>query len=130
MNTLSLDACSYMCKDYTDSKYSIPAISRLDRKKSIPAKSIEVFDTSRDLYALCLLSQCFSGYRRCVIEQDNVLVNNRKSLTCSSVLLIPQESSQQQLLNNYSVRQPCNWSTRSRDLPVNSMTSQYRYRFY
>lgn len=34
---------------HTDTKYSIPMIPRSDRKLSIPAKSIDYFDTARDL---------------------------------------------------------------------------------
>ena len=80
----------------TDTKYSQPAIPRPHRIKLDISEKYECFDTARDLCTLCILSLCSSGHHRCVIEQDNVLVIKLKSLTCLFVLLIQQESSQQQ----------------------------------
>ena len=115
------------------------------KKKSIPERRIDAFDTARDLSTLCLLSLCSSGhYQRqmtlvmpttaLVVQSwavDRVLLRRTMITEIFDLFICVVDSTRKYwtitTINN--VRQPCAWSTRSRDFPVNSMTLQYRYRY-
>ena len=82
----------------TDTKYSQPAIPRPDRIKLDISEKYRCFRyCTWSVHALSPEPVLFWASPLCYwAGQFNVLVNRLKSLTCLSVLLIQQESSQQQ----------------------------------
>lgn len=65
-------------------KYSIPAIPRSHRKISMLARSIDAFDTARS--SPVTWCRVIDVILRCVIEQEHVLVDKLKTLTCLCVV--------------------------------------------
>ena len=124
----------YQIFDTENTKARLKNINTLEKYRCFWYCTWPVHALSPDLQSLYS-----SGHHRrqwvvcsapCVIEQDNDLVNNWNifSIFDLSICVVDSARKYWTTTNVHSVRQPCTWSTRSRDLPVNLVTSQYWYR--